>query len=215
MLVLGANNGTMPKAHENSGYYSWVVMFWPGLASKPWLWPGLRQLQLAEILSQAMGHGFGLVTAWLGLGHGFSALFSLEFRNMKTHSAVLQNLPARPTPPAPPRPSSSPADWSDSVSTSPYIPRPRSSLATAHTKSASTSQLNGVSGRSSSKRHVLIFSSLICLVSSVSPPSPRAGRFTFPVTDFPPPRPFTDQPRTYNGSRKRGSDFDTSVLHVR
>src|ERR1700731_2726419 len=61
-----------------------LVMFWPGLASKPQLWPGLRQLQLAEILSQAMGHGFGLAMVWLGLGHSFSAFFSLEFQNMKT-----------------------------------------------------------------------------------------------------------------------------------
>jgi hypothetical protein len=35
------------------------------------LWLGLRGLRLSKTPGQAMGHGFGLVTAWPGLGRGF------------------------------------------------------------------------------------------------------------------------------------------------
>ena len=48
-----------------------LVMFRPGLAWKPGLWPGFSWLWLCDIMGQAIGHGFGLFMAWLGLGHGF------------------------------------------------------------------------------------------------------------------------------------------------
>jgi hypothetical protein len=48
-----------------------LVMFWPGLAQKPWLWPGLQGLWLSKESSQAVVQGSSLAQAWPGLGQGF------------------------------------------------------------------------------------------------------------------------------------------------
>ncbi len=48
-----------------------VVLFGPGLAQKPWLWPGLRGLWLSQKLGQAKAPTHGLALAWLGPSHGF------------------------------------------------------------------------------------------------------------------------------------------------
>jgi hypothetical protein len=48
-----------------------VVLFWPGLAWKPQLWPGLRLLWLPQTSGQAKAATHGLAPAWLGPGHGF------------------------------------------------------------------------------------------------------------------------------------------------
>ena len=52
---------------------SWphVVLFQPGLAWKPRLWPGLRQLWPGKIPGRAKAVNHGLALAWLGLGHSF------------------------------------------------------------------------------------------------------------------------------------------------
>ncbi|KAJ7179097.1 hypothetical protein C8R46DRAFT_1187538 [Mycena filopes] len=43
-------------------------------------------------------------------------------------------------------------------------------------------------------------------------PPPNAGPHTFPVTDFPPPRPFQQASRQYPTGRAKGSDFDLGAL---
>ena len=48
-----------------------VVLFRPGLAWKPWLWPGLRWLWLSQTPGQAKAIKHGLALAWPGLGQGF------------------------------------------------------------------------------------------------------------------------------------------------
>jgi hypothetical protein len=48
-----------------------VVLFRPGLASKPRLWLGLRRLRLSQTLGQAKAVNHGLALAWPGLGPGF------------------------------------------------------------------------------------------------------------------------------------------------
>ena len=64
------------------GEYFWVtnarklkhlrlVMCGPGLACKPRLGPGLRQLQLSQMLGQAKALTHSLAQAWLGLSPGF------------------------------------------------------------------------------------------------------------------------------------------------
>ncbi|KAF8799497.1 hypothetical protein BYT27DRAFT_7316747, partial [Phlegmacium glaucopus] len=50
---------------------SQLVMFWPGLAQKPRLWPGFGRLWLSQTLGQAKAPKAGLAQAWLGPGRGF------------------------------------------------------------------------------------------------------------------------------------------------
>ena len=50
-----------------------LVMFRPGLAQKPWLWLGLRQLWPAKDLSRAKAATHSLALAWPSPGHGFLA----------------------------------------------------------------------------------------------------------------------------------------------
>jgi len=52
-----------------------VVMFGPGLAWKPGLWPGLGGLGLSKTSGQALMQGLGLASAWPGLSPGLVALF--------------------------------------------------------------------------------------------------------------------------------------------
>ena len=49
-----------------------LVLFQPGLAQKPRLWPGSRGLRLGENVGQAKAPIAGLAPAWLGPGRGFS-----------------------------------------------------------------------------------------------------------------------------------------------
>ena len=48
-----------------------LVLFRPGLASKPRLWLGLRRLWLSQHTGQAKAVNQGLALAWPGPGHGF------------------------------------------------------------------------------------------------------------------------------------------------
>jgi len=48
-----------------------LVLFRPSLASKPWLWLGLRRLRLSQTPGQAKAIKQGLAPAWPGLGRGF------------------------------------------------------------------------------------------------------------------------------------------------
>ncbi|KAI0732908.1 hypothetical protein C8Q72DRAFT_815417 [Fomitopsis betulina] len=43
-------------------------------------------------------------------------------------------------------------------------------------------------------------------------PPPLAGSHTFPVTGFPPPRPFHSSIKRYGGGRQKGSEFDLNLL---
>ncbi|CAK5275629.1 unnamed protein product [Mycena citricolor] len=45
-------------------------------------------------------------------------------------------------------------------------------------------------------------------------PPPTVGSHTFPVSDFPPPRPFGTQTHQYPSGRSRGSDFDLDSLYA-
>jgi hypothetical protein len=49
---------------------SQIVLFRPGLAQKPRLWPGLEGLWLLKTLGQARAPNHGLALAWLGPGPG-------------------------------------------------------------------------------------------------------------------------------------------------
>ena len=50
---------------------SWsIVMFRPGLAWKPWLWPGFRWLWLSESVGRAKAVSDGSALAWPGLSRG-------------------------------------------------------------------------------------------------------------------------------------------------
>jgi hypothetical protein len=49
-----------------------LVLFRPGLASKPRLWLGLRRLWLSQHTGQAKALNQGLALAWPGPGRGFS-----------------------------------------------------------------------------------------------------------------------------------------------
>jgi hypothetical protein len=59
---------------EGHGHDKAVVMFWPSLAQKLWLWPGFRQLGIAKIPGQAKAASDG----WLWLGFGMSCGPSTE-----------------------------------------------------------------------------------------------------------------------------------------
>jgi hypothetical protein len=48
-----------------------IVLFRPGLAWKPRLWPGLRRLWLPQTSGQAKAATHGLAQAWPGPGRGF------------------------------------------------------------------------------------------------------------------------------------------------
>ena len=48
-----------------------LVLFWPGLARKPQLWLGLKQLWLCEIMGWAKAIFHGLALAWPSPGRGF------------------------------------------------------------------------------------------------------------------------------------------------
>jgi hypothetical protein len=48
-----------------------LVVFRPGLAQKPRLWPGLRGLWLSQDLGRAKAPSHGLALARLGPGRGF------------------------------------------------------------------------------------------------------------------------------------------------
>jgi hypothetical protein len=58
-----------------------LVMFRPGLAWKPWLWPGFLWLRLGKIPGQVLGHGLGLFMAWLGLGHSLYYIIFLAMQD--------------------------------------------------------------------------------------------------------------------------------------
>ncbi|KAF7352757.1 hypothetical protein MVEN_01242000 [Mycena venus] len=59
---------------------------------------------------------------------------------------------------------------------------------------------NGINGRPAPPRR------------KIPSPPPNAGPHTFPVSDFPPPRPFQQAVRQYPSGRSRGSDFDLGTL---
>jgi hypothetical protein len=55
--------GTIPSAYSNVPSGMIIVLFRPGLAQKPGLWPGLRQPGLSQISGQAKAPTVGLALA--------------------------------------------------------------------------------------------------------------------------------------------------------
>ena len=58
--------GAIQKTVNSDQLYFSIIMFWPGLAQKPWLWLGLLQLWLFWDLGQVKALTPGLALAWLG-----------------------------------------------------------------------------------------------------------------------------------------------------
>jgi len=56
-------------------------MFRPGLASKPWLWPGFRRLRLSGSPGRAKAPTDGLAWAWPGPSRGLSTQIYTQMNN--------------------------------------------------------------------------------------------------------------------------------------
>ncbi|KAJ3008308.1 hypothetical protein NUW54_g3205 [Trametes sanguinea] len=127
------------------------------------------------------------------------------------HSAA----PTAPPPPPPPGPSPARSRTSSGSNLRP------SSLPASRVPSGLIPKLNGNGNGNSEQRRkskqqglrVSCYAQLADIATVLVPtPPPTVGSHTFPVSGFPPPRPFTAGVKKYAGGRQRGCNFDLGSL---